>query len=112
MQIDIGVRPFEESMLVPVGLTNMQYVTYRLQRWYVGWLVRRVSHHQQEVDFRFGGQSGYRGRADMLKHPDSGTKRDPNAGRLTLEKPRPGGIVFGNVDRAVQRHELPYMSSS
>jgi len=58
MQVDIGVWPFEHTVLVPIGFSDPEAIASRLQGRCVRSFLYRVSDHQQKIDDRFRGEPG------------------------------------------------------
>jgi len=56
VQVDVGVRTFEEAMLVPIRLSNPQHIARRFECRDIRWLVCGVSHYEKDGDNRFGNE--------------------------------------------------------
>jgi len=98
VEVRRGFPPAQHPVLVPVRLADAKRVAGRLECRDIARLIRRVGHHEDDIDARLGGQAGHRRRADMLeaKHPPGERAGDPR--RLRREQPGPGRIVLDDLD--------------
>jgi hypothetical protein len=89
MQVDVCGGAFEDAVLEPVGLPDLEQISGLLQVRQVGVLVRGVDNHQDHVDDWFGGEPGDRGRSHMLQPNHSTVEDRPQPIGLALEKVKP-----------------------
>jgi hypothetical protein len=109
VEIDIGVGPLEQPMLMPIGLANVEHIAGGFHRGHVLGLIGRIGDGENQIDDRLGGESRDRSRADMLERQDARTKRSTNARRLADEECRPLGAVIAQMDRSVVRAQRDNM---
>ncbi len=98
MEIHIRVRPFEHSVLEPLGLPDAKHVAGRLEVGHVRRLVGGILDLEHDVDDRLGGEGRHGCRARVLQPHDLLAERRADAHLLPLVQGGPAWVVVDDLD--------------
>jgi hypothetical protein len=108
MEVQINLRTFEQPMLVPVRLTDSQYISCGCESWRVGLLVCGIRHNEQDIDYRLGNETWDESRTDVLDPKRLVSQHSANTLSFTSEVPWPFQIVMDQLNWPVQHGGLAY----
>jgi hypothetical protein len=100
VDVYVSFRSPKHPVLVPIRLPHPQDVPGRFQLGEVGWLIRGIRDHDENVYDGFGGQSGDGGRSDVLDSQGGAAKRVGDGPGVSLKLLRPIRVVVDDLDLA------------
>ena len=94
----------QETMLVPVGLAELQHVTRSLQIGQISGLIRGIGNREHDIDRRLSREPWHCSRTNVFDTPHARAQRPPNALLLPRVLRRPFRIRVYEPDRSIGTH--------